>query len=230
MGYKKKILCLANSRKLTGRCIAGKEVRTKSFGGWVRPVSGRPGGEISEEERRYPDGTGPQVLDIISVPLLKAHPHGCQNENHLIDDTSYWQKVGKAGWKDLEGAVDTIRGELWVNEYHSFNGLNDRIPVHLAAELGGSLVLVHTANLVIAVAPEGAIRVKRKVRAEFSLNGAPYKLTVTDPVIEANYLGKPDGEYSIKSAYVCVSVGEPYDGYCYKLVAGVIAPARAKGK
>ncbi|WP_425126396.1 dual OB domain-containing protein [Burkholderia gladioli] len=40
MNYGKTILCFADSRKLTGRCIVGKELANNQLGDWVRPVSG----------------------------------------------------------------------------------------------------------------------------------------------------------------------------------------------
>ncbi len=68
----KRILCLANSRKTSGRCIAGREITETGAGAWIRPVSGRGSGEISEEDRRYADGRTAQVLDLISLrPVLR---------------------------------------------------------------------------------------------------------------------------------------------------------------
>ena len=39
------VICLANSRKHSGRCIAGKRV---SDGSWIRPIGAGPGHEITE--------------------------------------------------------------------------------------------------------------------------------------------------------------------------------------
>ncbi len=46
------MVCLANSRKLMGRCIAGKQRQAgKAAGRWIRPVSQRENQEVSEYER-----------------------------------------------------------------------------------------------------------------------------------------------------------------------------------
>lgn len=46
-------------------------------------------------------------------------------------------------------------------------------------------------------------------------------LAVTDPVIERQYLLGQDGEFDVGSAILCISLGEPYGEYAYKLIAGV---------
>jgi hypothetical protein len=64
----------------------------------------------------------------------------------------------------------------------------------------------------------------KKVRAKFEYREVTYWLTVTDPLIEAQYIKENLGEYpaDAKDAYLCVSIGEPHEGFRYKLVAGVI--------
>ncbi len=78
-------------------------------------------------------------------------------------------------------------------------------------------------DLKIVVAVEGAEfgNAKRKVRGHFTLNGAQYLLSVTDPVVERQYLAGGNGEFNVGTAILCVSLGEPYQGYAYKLIAGV---------
>ncbi|MDN5507344.1 MAG: hypothetical protein L0H10_26535, partial [Comamonas sp.] len=76
MSYSKVIVCLANSRKPSGRCIAGKEYflneKNEFFiGGWIRPVSQRESREISENERIYNNGITAQNLDVIKIKFTE---------------------------------------------------------------------------------------------------------------------------------------------------------------
>lgn len=120
------VACLANSRKLSGRCIAGKLTTGASAGTWIRPVSGRPHEEVSEYERQYQDGSDPKVLDIISIPFVQPRPKAYQPENHLIDGESYWQKVGSVTALQLRTFMDSPTS-LWTNTSSTTTGLNDRV-------------------------------------------------------------------------------------------------------
>jgi hypothetical protein len=95
--YSKTFVCFANSRKTSGRCVAGKELISGQPAGWIRPVSSRPTHEISIDERRYQDGRDPDLLHFVSVQLLAAQALPHQPENHLIDDSYYWSQQGTAG-------------------------------------------------------------------------------------------------------------------------------------
>jgi len=74
MTYTKTILCLANSRKTSGRCIAGKEWNNGNPGSWFRPVSSRATHEISEEERRFQSGQDPKEALNKSTAPSQHHP------------------------------------------------------------------------------------------------------------------------------------------------------------
>lgn len=223
MGYSKTILCLANSRKQSGRCIAGREITDGKPGDWIRPVSGRDTEEISEEERRFKDGDTPSVLDIIRIPMLEPRPKSYQSENHLIDDQFYWEKVRRASWQEAAAAVDPVQGNLWENGHHD---RNDRIPEDRAGQLPNSLLLVRPENAVIR--PVQALH-KKQVRASFGLNGQDYDLVVTDPEIERYVLKMTDNdEYPVPRALLCVSLGEIFEGHAWKLIASVITEKRAR--
>jgi hypothetical protein len=224
VNYTKIIVCLANSRKNSGRCIAGKEIEGKTPGSWIRPVSARPSAEVSEEERRYEDGKDPRLLDIIEVPMLAPAPVLQQSENHVLDAGYYWVKKGELGFDQLAKMVDQP-GTLWANGDSTYNGLNDRMTVEVAAKQKESLLLIKPESLTINVQTEGAAfgNPRRRVRATFKYNGVNYILAVTDPAIEREYLGKANGDYKVGNAFLCVSLGEAHtDGHCYKLVAAII--------
>jgi hypothetical protein len=101
--------CLANSFKKGGTCIAGKEVLGGGYGGWIRPVSARPTAEVLPAECSYGRNEFPKVLDIINVPLLAAAPRTHQTENHVIDTSRRWVKVGELSIDDLHNSATVQR-------------------------------------------------------------------------------------------------------------------------
>lgn len=225
----KRIVCLANSRKLSGRCIAGKELVEGEIAGWFRPVSSRKGGEVSEQERRYHDGRDPKVLDILDVPVLAAEPKSYQQENWRLDSRHYWKRIGKWPANDLSDLLDPP-GQLWIDDYSSFSGLNDRVPLSQSSEIKDSLRFLIVEKLTLKVFAPGLEfgNPKRRVQALFKHGREIYSMFVTDPVIEREYLARTDGQYPVGPSFLTVSLGEPFQDYIYKLVAAVI-PKRAEG-
>ncbi len=219
----KQIVCLANSRKLNGRCIAGKEMKRGEAGGWIRPVSARENEEVSEYERQYKDGSDPRVLDIINIPLLEPRPKGYQQENWLLDPTSYWEKADRVTWSGLIRLTDPI-GPLWINGHKTYNGFNDMIPLELSKSLDNSLRFIRLKRLILSVFSPGEAfgNRKRRVQGQFQYESPIYQLWVTDPRYEQKYLAKPDGEYEIGECFLTVSLGEPFNDACYKLIAAII--------
>jgi len=220
----KRIVCLANSRKLAGRCIAGREwSEERGAGCWIRPVSARDSREVSEYERQYEDGSDPKVLDVVDIPLLELLPVDWQRENWLLDPEYYWEKAGTYSWFDLSRLVDPV-APLWIDGHSTWNGMNDKIPLELARSLSSSLQLIHVEGLQLEVFSPGEAfgNPKRRVQGRFSHAGTDYALWVTDPGYERRYLAKLDGAYGIGECYLTVSLGEPHEGACYKLIAAII--------
>ena len=226
MLYTKKIVCLANSRKLNGRCVAGREWDGTGFGCWIRPVSSAQKGELGNQ--RYCEGTrDPQLLDVIEVPLLEPRSSGYQSENHLIDPKQQWRCRGNVTVEQIVPAIEKINGPLWINGDSTWNGRNDRITRAGAAAIANSLVLVQPESLTMTINTEGADfgNPRRRVRGEFSLGGHDYIFAVTDPIIESEFEAKADGSSrETGNPILCISLSEIFEtqNACYKLIAGVI--------
>ena len=220
----KTIVCLANSRKLSGFCVAGRELHKGEPGEWIRPVSNRKNEEISKHEQLYEDGSLPKLMDILDVPLLKPRRSNYQTENWLLDPNSRWKKLGSIAWSDLDGFTDPIE-DLWSNNAPSTSlGKNDRMAVATANQMKNSLRLIALPSLTISVITqkEQSNKSRRRVQARFTYNHQPYRLWVTDPRYEQKYRKMNDGNYNIGQCYATISIGEPFEGYCYKLVAAIM--------
>ena len=226
---RRRIICLANSRKPQGRCIAGKLYVQGKFGKWFRPISAREGEELSETERFVERNSEPALLDILEFSIIQAKPSNHQTENWLINPRVRMQKIGNISPRDLMITVDKPIN-LWIVGSSSKRGKNDFVPEDRIEEVSDSLFLVNPTTFSIHVITDDFMgRVSRQVRGEFTHYGAEYNLKITDPVLEAKYLAKSDGIFKIQNVLLTISLTEKifrprynHSAGFYKLIAGVI--------
>ena len=84
------IICLANSYKRGGRCIAGIDMDTRK---WVRPFNPK-GHEGAIGNERLIKGKEPQILDVLDIPIGgESENYGCQPENRILLP-GRWKKIG----------------------------------------------------------------------------------------------------------------------------------------
>lgn len=115
------LICLANSRKLGQRCVAGLTADTAE---WIRPVSQAPHGELTYHHRNLGPAGDPQNFDIIRIGLAKHSPTSSQPENWLIDGSG-WQLVSRPAASSLHALLNSAvhtEGKL-------FGTISDHVPV-----------------------------------------------------------------------------------------------------
>lgn len=221
MPFEYEIVCLANSWKHGGRCIAGKVFSGQYAGRWIRPVGNRPNGrEIRPNEMNYGQGRFASVLDTLRIEFNEREEGTFQGENMIISGAR-WVKTGEVNATDIGGWLDTP-ATLWENGSRSTFGVNDKIESFRLQERRSSLCLIVPENPRIRVGAEhqGAT----KVRVFFEYNGVEYGLTATDAQILDAYRNRAYGTYALPSVRgMTISLGEalPATGDSYKLVAHI---------
>jgi hypothetical protein len=73
--------CLANSKKLSERCITGVRVDT---GDWIRPIRREKHGELTLSQIGLTNSGDPQLFDFVRASLAEHVPAQNQRENRRI--------------------------------------------------------------------------------------------------------------------------------------------------
>jgi hypothetical protein len=219
---RKTIICLANSYKHGGRCIAG--VRGDD-GSWIRLCGRAADGALQPREYVLDDGSEPRLLDMIEVELHCAQPCDAHPED--------WQ-IAPARWHLIERPAAPSQ---WLGPTgeaaKSKSILRDHRDRIASWELKwkpmqSSLTLVCPSEIYWWIR-EDKDKDKRRYRALFHHNYVTYDLALTDPrwIEHLNLL--PVGIYphatfaaAGSETWLTISLSEPYFGWHYKLVAGVI--------
>jgi hypothetical protein len=201
---RKTIVILANSIKHHQHCVAGKCIAT---GQWIRPVSSPAGAELTHDQSTYSNPHGNFIVkpkQKIEMVLSSAVPLINQPENYLISEQR-WEQRYRINDQELLSYLDypeTLWGEHDHVNYADI--VQNRITIHQ------SLYLVQVEGLTLYKNTFG------KRRAEFIYNGISYDFAVTDPSFD-----QKTSDDSDISGILCVSLGEEYQGSCYKLVATI---------
>jgi hypothetical protein len=217
-----RLICLANSTKLGGHCVAGLRVDGK---GWIRPVSELPEGELSTRQCTCASGVEVAPLDLIDIEVSRHIPLVNQSENWVVTNTP-WTLVSRPAPATLAASVR--KALVSVPPLLECNA--DRRSIHdfPSNRSAASLALVVPPHPTWQVTTSA--RNKMQVRCVFDLGSTSYNLVVTDPVWKQRFRtltfgvhqGSAVGLGVADRLLLCISTGEPYRGYCYLLVAAVI--------
>jgi hypothetical protein len=215
------MIVLANSLKLSGRCVAGVSTET---GQWIRPVSEWEHGELYPGEFRI-GGREPQPLDVVRFSYSRPVPVAAQPENVLIEG-GRWELVRRIepeeAYAELEPFLSSgpeIFGdcEAGVAEDEANAGLDSSLAL---VEADGSVNFV--------VRPRFAPGKQLRTRAVFDLSSRAYDLPVTDGKLKPKMLSCDVGTYeggdmgiaANGRTLLTISLGQPFNKMNWKLVAG----------
>ena len=224
-------ICLANSFKYGGRCIAGIEIRLsadeKTFRvvdddgepRWIRPVQR----ETTHKEIPTETARNIRILDVIELSNTETCGSGCQNENfyysrmRIIKSLPFSQKVLQALLSKRDFVLHSQGRFLTHKEYCANQG---------------SLMLIEPEEPEIIreeKLKDGIKKIQYKTR--FTYKGNEYLVSVTDP----RYLERMEGysnvpligKFPTGTFYYAISMTEEpveVDGQLqhYKLIAGII--------
>lgn len=225
--YTKTIVCLANSWKTGGHCVAGRAVEGSRYGDWIRPVSDRKGEEILDKEEQLDRGGFPSILDHVEIGFQRPVPAGHQSENHLIDSSVRWRRTGKSTWGQIQAAVENPP-ILWSNDSSSSMGVNDEVFETSLTAIENSLFLIRPEELeVLEETKTFGGKTTTGHRAKFGFRGVGYGLKVTDPWVKTVF-NSAAFKKELPSALLCVSLAKPLpSGLAYKMVAAIVSRSRA---
>jgi hypothetical protein len=164
------------------------------------------------------------VLDLLRIGVAGPRPLLHQPENWLIDGTP-WQLMARPA---PAGVMAKLAGAISKTDL-LFGNPSDRIAMadlerHPAA---ASLALVEPYDIHWFV---WQYENRKKLRVQFRLGPYRYDLGLTDPIYvdllkdlsvgphKDAELGLPKGGRLLLTA----SLGEPFNGFCYKLVAALV--------
>ncbi len=217
----KYFICLANSYKHGGRCIAGIEVVPQSDGSlgivrhddgrprWIRPVSMSANGEI-------PNHLAESFKIFSLVKLTDVEP--CPDNAHTEDVHCTRMEICPF---ELSPTKDFLDQLIDTQHQAAFYFRGKSIPTTIIDRLDYSLMLIHPNNAYAYCDEE---RENSKYRMKFTYNGSNYDFPITDPVFLEQFKKSPDSYADMDGAYLVLSLGIAFEGFHYKLVATVLIP------
>lgn len=212
-------LCLANSYKRGGRCIAGVELTHAENGQWkiVRNSDGSPHW-IRPVDETTANGEIPNLLasDIPLFSVVKlSGVHSCPHFAHSEDTYYYLMERVDAITPSpnlLEELEDNVHKEVFFTKDRTLS-----VADYQAGNYSLMLIKPERTELVTEEI-DGVVKYRMRV-----LYGrTTYLLPVTDPVYREFIEHHPDVIGKTVDAFLTLSIGLEFEGEHHKLVAAVV--------
>lgn len=209
-----RLLCLANSYKEGGRCIAGillddndKPILKNNQPIWIRPVCKADHGQI-------PNNLCNSILplDIIQINGTSNVGAGYQSENTVFDEKQIIV-IGKVN--------KTVLNNLYSTTNLIFGNREKSLLEDVIKGLNHSLLFIRLSEFIVDIKKYEDSK-RPKIRLCFSYNNNFYDFPVTDPVFLDNYSKDKTILNNKESIDVVLSLGFPFKNLYYKLVATII--------
>jgi len=218
-----KMLCMANSRKPGGRCIAGL-LRGST---WIRPVPTPEGGAIGEAQTLLDIGRQIQPLDVVEVPTERIVARHHQQENQLIARRP-WRFIEERNLNDH--SISEFLSECAYDEDTLFGDADKDIFWREVKKnrINHSLALIRTSGPIFRRV--GDRYGQPRFTSTFGYREYQYRLPITVvgfeeciPPIKVSEIYRSESDW-----WFTISLGEPFvpwhrtEKFCYKLIAGAI--------
>ena len=217
----KYFVCLANSYKRGGRCLAGIEIAYSQEGQWeivrnkdgsphwIRPIANTPFGEIPIHV-----ANNIKLLSVVKLTGVEACPECIHSENVHYSQIEVFPLSYSSEQNVLNLFVDNVHQSVFGNRGKAVSA--DMVP-----GLNYSLMLIHAENVQVY---EDNNREKSRNRIKFNYFGAEYDLPITDPTFLDEFRTETESRAIIPNVFLTLSLGLEFEGWHHKLVAGVIIP------
>ena len=220
----KYFICLANSYKRGGRCIAGVEVVSNGNGKWklvhnddgnprwIRPIAQTTYGEIPNYLAE-----NIQMLSVVRLSNVDPCPEGAHTEN------VYYSRIEQFDY-DISQLLSSMNQFIDSRHQSIFHNRGRAVSAEMLGGINYSLMLIHPDK---ASAYRDENREKSKNRMKFTYYGVEYDFPITDPAFLDEFKREPERYADIPNVYLAISLGLEFEGWHHKLVAGVIIPANS---
>jgi hypothetical protein len=210
-----RIICLANSKKFSERCVAGIEVvkNDKSYSilssnsapKWLRPITDSDHGEFPASIAKDLN-----LLDIIEFDIIEPCPSGYQSENVYFAEESV-KKISqiRLSRENLDSLThDTT--DLFGNK-------GKAVHEDVIDTINHSLIFIKVTEHNVFIKPEND-----QLRMKFIYNSLEYDLPITDIKFETNFRENDKILQDIEHIYLTISLAVAHNNWHSKLIAGII--------
>jgi hypothetical protein len=209
-----RFVCLANSYKEGGRCIAGivldkdnNPIFENGRPKWIRPICNTLHGEVYTHLAAHVN-----ILNVIEINVTTYPEWSYQSENVFFNENNI-KVAGKFNKCDLDILCD--------NNALIFGNKGKAVHREKIDKLDHSLMLIRISDFEV-LRKAGDEPGKPKFRLMLSHRDVEYDFPITDPAFIERFQSNSKLLLNTKELFVCVSLGIVLNDWHYKLVAGII--------